>query len=156
MRRTDLAKTKRTKNASKLRVGIVVSDYNVDITGNLLAGALETLREWGVSEKNCSVVHVPGAFEIPFGCSKLLMNNKKPHAIIALGCVLKGETKHDEYISNAVAHGITQLSIQYKIPISFGVLTPNTLEQARERSQGDTNKGKEAAVAALELATLVI
>ena len=152
MKRTDFATKKSTKDASRLRVGIVVSDYNSDITEKLLAGALETLREWKVANKNCLVVHVPGAFEIPYGCLKFLMGKKKPNAIIALGCVLKGETKHDEYISNAVASGIMQLSIQYKIPISFGVLTPNTLEQARARAQGDANKGKEAAIAVLEMA----
>ena len=140
------------KDASKLRVGIVVADFNRDITGALLQGARETLREWKVRDKNIVVRHVPGSFEIPFGCAQLLSGKNKPNAIIAIGCILKGETKHDEYIGSAVSHGIMQIMLKHAVPISFGVLTPNTLEQARARSHGDANHGKSAAAAALQMA----
>lgn len=152
MRRKRPEKTKK-HNASRLRVGVVVSKYNSDITGELLKGALNTLRDYHVPERNITVVEVPGSFEIPYGCLALI-KKKKPHAIIALGCVLKGETKHDEYIASAVSHGIMDLSLDHNIPISFGVLTPNTLAQARTRSRGKYNKGVEAALAALESALL--
>ena len=150
MRRSEYQRKANTRDASKLRVGVVVSDFNSDITHALLDGALETLAEWRVKKENIVVRHVPGGFEIPLGCLQLL-RKRRLDAIIALGCVLKGETKHDEYISNAVAHGITDIMIAKQIPIAFGVLTPNTLEQARARSQGEANKGREAAVAALEM-----
>lgn len=143
------------RQASRLRVGIVVSKYHSDITISMLKGALKTLREWHVPDRNISVVEVSGSFEIPYGCLALI-KRKKPDAIVALGCVLKGETKHDEYISSAVSHGIMRLSIERGIPISFGVLTPNTLAQARARSRGKHNKGEEAAIAALESALLKV
>ncbi len=151
MQRGELKVTVGIKDASKLRIGIVVSDYNPDITSVLLQGALDELRKWGVRDGSIVTIHVPGAFEIPYGCIKLLHMKKRLDAIVTLGCVLKGETKHDEYIANAVAHGIMLITIERRVPISFGVLTPNTLEQARARSTGDGNKGKEAAIAALSL-----
>ncbi len=135
-----------------MRVSIAVSDFNTDITSGLLVGALDVLEEWGVKEKNIRVIRVPGAFELPLGCRKLLRAKTKPDAVIALGCVIKGETKHDEYISNAVAHALQDLMLSYGIPIGFGVITPNTLVQAKARSRGAANKGREAAIAALEMA----
>lgn len=132
-------------------MGIVVSSWNGDITRNLLAGAEKILHEWHVPEKNIHVLRVAGSFEIPYGCLKLIRRSK-PDAIIALGCLIKGETKHDEYIASAVSHGIMRLSLDYKIPIGFGVITANNLAQAKARSRGSTNKGAEAAVAALEMA----
>lgn len=152
MRRSELEKKKLARNASKLRIGIVVSEFNSDITEALLDGVLRTLHEWQVSSKNIVIKRVPGGFEIPFGCLQLLRGKKKPNALIALGCILKGETKHDEYIANTVAQGILRLMLDYRTPISFGILTPNTLEQAKARSSGNANKGIEAAVAALEMA----
>lgn len=141
-------------DASKLRVGIVVSAFNEDITGNMLAGARETLSAWGMADDAITVVTVPGSFELPYGCRTLLTQKEKPDAIIALGCVIKGETEHDRYVASAAANGIMDLSLQYGVPISFGVITTNTLEQAKVRSSGETNKGKEAAEAALRLALL--
>jgi 6,7-dimethyl-8-ribityllumazine synthase len=96
-------------------------------------------------------MHVPGGFEVPLACRNLLAS-KKVHTVIALGCVIKGETKHDEYISMSVANALQSLMLQYGKPIAFGVLTPNTLEQALERSKpGAGNKGREAATAALSM-----
>lgn len=154
MQRTEYAKDYESKDASLLSVGIVVSRWNSDVTESMLQGAQETLAKWKVKEKNIAVVRVAGSFEIPFGALTLLNRKKKPDAILALGCLIKGETKHDEYIASAVAHGITDLSLAYATPISFGVITANNLEQAKERSRGISNKGCEAAVAALEAALL--
>lgn len=153
MQRKDVLNKAQTKNASKLKIGIVVSDYYDDITGRMLVGALEVLRAWQVTEKNTTVVHVPGSFEITYGCLSLL-KRKKYDAVIALGCIIKGETSHDQYIAHAVAHGVVNLMFAYKKPISFGVVTANDVEQANVRSTGENNKGKEAAVAALQMALL--
>lgn len=140
-------------DASKLKIGIVVSKYYNDITGRLLSGALETLRAWKVSEKNITVMRVSGSFEISYGCLAVI-KKKKPDAVIALGCVIKGETNHDEHIAHAVAQGITNLQIKYETPISFGIVTTNNMKQAVVRSTGNNNKGIEAATAALESALL--
>lgn len=141
----------KSKDASKLRVGIVVSRFNGDITDALLQGALETLRAWNVHEKNIRVVHVPGSFEIPLAAARLA-KTKKYDCIVVLGCILKGETRHDEYIAHAVAGGLTRIALDFTIPIGFGVITPNTLAQAKARSHGSTNHGAFAARAALEMA----
>lgn len=151
MRRNEAVHAKKLQGLTKVKVGIVISDYNYDVTHGLLAGALEVLHESGVQQKHIVKVHVPGGFEIPLACRRLLAS-KKVDAVIALGCVLKGETKHDEYISLSVAHALQTLMIQYGKPVAFGVLTPNTLEQALERSKkGPSNKGREAATAALSM-----
>lgn len=149
MQREEYAKGVAAKDASALKIGVVVSRFNEDITEALLEAALETLKEWKVKEKNISVVHVSGSFEIPFGCLTLL-KKKKLDAVVALGCVIKGDTTHDQYIANAVSNGIMELTIKHGVPISFGIITTNNLEQAVERSTGETNKGREAAVAAME------
>ncbi len=134
--------------------GIVVSEWNKEITDNLLQGAVETLLEHGVDEKDIYVRHVPGSFELPFGASTLL-EKKKFDAVICLGCVIQGETRHFEFISQAVAHGIMKVSLSEGIPVIFGVLTTDTLQQAKDRSGGALgNKGTEAAVTALKMAAL--
>lgn len=140
-------------NASWLTVGIVVSEYNPEITESLLEGALEILNEAGVGPRNIHVSKVAGSFEIPFGCLQLI-KKRKVDTVIALGCIVRGETKHDEYIAHAVAQGIMEVSLKRGVPIAFGVLTTNTLAQARARSRGTANKGREAAVAALNTALL--
>ncbi len=144
-------KAREAGNGAKLRVGVIVSRFNEDITNALLAGALERLEAWGVHEKNISVMRVPGAFEIPLAASRFL-KTKKFDALIAIGCVIKGETKHDEYIAHAVSQGLTNLMIEYRIPIGFGVITPSTLAQAQARAKGATNHGASSAQAALEMA----
>ncbi|MDR0971714.1 MAG: 6,7-dimethyl-8-ribityllumazine synthase [Bacteroidales bacterium] len=134
--------------------GIVVSQWNDSITDALLNGAVETLIENGVDQKDIYVQYVPGSFELPFGASKLL-EKKKFDAIICLGCIIQGQTRHFEFISSAVAQGIMQVSLQKDIPVVFGVLTTNDLEQAKQRSGGDLgNKGVEAAITALKMASL--
>lgn len=152
MQRTEKEVVK-VRDASKYRVGIVVSDYYRDITDQLLSGAMATLREWGVVQENISVARVSGSFEIPYGCLSLL-TQEKVDAVITLGVIVKGETNHDEVIAHAVAQAIMDLTIKYETPISFGVVTVNNLEQAIARSTGANNKGVEATVSALEAAML--
>ena len=152
MQRAHYDKEKQVVDGAGLRIGIVVSSFNEDITNGMLAGAQEVLREAGVQE--IEVIRVPGSFELPYGCQKLLQRLRKPHAIIALGCVIKGETDHDQYVARAATDGILALSLRYRTTISFGVITTNTLEQAQVRSSGTTNKGKEAAETALQMARL--
>ena len=154
MQRKHYAKEIKARDASNRTIGIVVSRFNEDITERMLAGALETLAAWKVRTEHITIVRVPGSFEIPYGCLTLLKKSKKPDAIIALGCIIKGETKHDRYLAMAASQGIMHLSLTYGVPIAFGVITPNTLAQANARAKGNTNKGREAAQAALESALL--
>lgn len=142
---------RKPKDGSQLRVGIVAAAFNSDITDPMLDGAQKTLAAWGVREKNITVVRVPGSFEIPLAVSRLA-TSKKYHCIIALGCIIKGETKHDEYIASAVSNGLMRIMLDTGIPVGFGILTPNTLKQALARSRGETNHGASAARAALEMA----
>lgn len=134
------------------KIGIVVAQWNSDITSALLNGAKSILEQAGVNPDNIEVLSVPGSFELPWGARQLMKADKKD-AIICLGCLIQGETKHDEYIANAVATGIMQLGLASGIPVTFGVLTTHTVEQAKERAGGTHgNKGSEAAAAALQLA----
>ncbi|MGB3078098.1 MAG: 6,7-dimethyl-8-ribityllumazine synthase [Saprospiraceae bacterium] len=136
------------------KIGIVVSRWNEDITNALLEGAKSTLLSAGVLPEHIEVLFIPGSFELPWGARQLMKADKKD-AIICLGCIVQGETKHDEYIATAVANGIMQLSIASGIPILFGVLTTTSYEQARDRAGGTYgNKGSEAATAALQLAQI--
>jgi len=138
-------------DGSRLRLGIVVSKYHEDITGRLLDGALETLYSCGVKKNNIYVLPVPGSFEIPFGCLSLLKKNKYD-ALVTLGCVIKGQTDHNHYIASTVLEGIMNLSLNYNVPISLGVITVNNMAQAKVRSTGSENKGKDAALAAVSMA----
>ncbi len=140
------------KRAPDIRFGVVVSDFNGDITKPMLKEALRILKAAGVKDSRINVLHVPGSYEIPYGC--LVLIQKKCKAIIALGCIIKGETEHDRDIAGAVFTGLMQLSLTHCVPIAFGILTTNTLAQARARSRGINNKGIEAAHAALEIASL--
>jgi len=141
-------------DASEMRFGIVVSDWNREITFSLLQGCINTLLKHGVTEENIVIKHVPGSFELTLG-AQLMAENEDVDAIICLGCVIQGETPHFTYICQSVSMGITQLNIDYNIPVIFGVLTTNNIEQARERSGGKHgNKGDEAAVTAIKMAAL--
>lgn len=141
-------------DATEMSFGIVVADWNRDITHALYEGCFETLLKHGAKEENLYVAQVPGAFELPAG-ARILSGREKLDAVICLGCVIKGETQHDEYINNAVATGLMNLSISTGKPFIFGVLTPNTHQQALDRAGGQHgNKGVEAAVTALRMAAL--
>jgi len=137
-----------------LKIGIIVSEWNSGITSNLLDGCQATLLKSGVANEDIVVEHVPGAFELPMG-ARLMSTGRNLDAVVCLGCVIKGETKHDEYIAHSVAHGLMQLSLMANIPVIFGVLTPNNQAQAEARAGGDLgNKGDESAITALKMATL--
>jgi len=142
------------QNRSDLKIGIVTSDWNEDITLQLLSACKETLMKEGILESHVYEIHVPGAFELPTG-ARMLDDKNNLDAVICLGCIIKGETHHDQYISQAVANGIMQLGVLRSKPFIFGVLTPNNIEQARERTGGiHGNKGVEAAATAIKMATL--
>jgi len=142
------------QNAKGLRFGIVVSRFNDFVTSKLLSGALSSFKEQGADRDSIEVVRVPGAFEIPQAAKKLC-STRKFDAIVCLGSVIKGGTPHFEYISAETSRGINQVGLEFNIPVLFGVLTTNDLEQAVARSGPDSsNKGREAALAAVEMATL--
>jgi len=138
----------------KMRFGIVVSDWNTEITDALLNGAVKALHDYGAKTNNITVKHVPGSFELTYG-AQLFAEQKKVDAIICLGCVIQGETKHFDFICDAVANGVTNVSLKYNLPVIFGVLTTNNLKQAKERSGGKYgNKGEEAALTAIQMIAL--
>ncbi|MBQ0769408.1 MAG: 6,7-dimethyl-8-ribityllumazine synthase [Bizionia sp.] len=140
-------------NANDFRFGIVVSEWNSDITEGLLKGAVETLKEHGAKDENIVVWHVPGSYELIYGCKK--MQEQMVNAVIAIGSVIQGETKHFDFVCEAVAHGIKDLNVIRDTPVIFCVLTDNNLQQAIDRSGGiHGNKGTEAAVAAIKMAQL--
>ena len=141
-------------DAAKFTFGIVVAEWNREITHVLYDGCHETLLKHGAKEENIHTVQVPGTFELP-AAGRILAGREKLDAVICLGCVIKGETKHDEYINNAVSQGLVNLSIATGRPFIFGVLTPNTHEQALDRAGGKHgNKGIEAAVTGIRMAAL--
>jgi 6,7-dimethyl-8-ribityllumazine synthase len=131
-------------------IGIVVAEWHSEITNALLNGALEALELAKVKPQNIHVFKVPGTYELPYGAVKTI-DKHQPDAVVCLGCVIQGETRHFDFICNAVANGLMQLNIQYKIPVTFGVLTTDNLEQAQNRSGGKHgNKGFEAGLTALK------
>ena len=141
-------------DASGMYFGIVVSEWNEEITGNLLEGALNILQKHGAKRENIQVKVVPGSFEISYA-AKILAEEQDDNldAIICLGSVIKGETPHFEYICQSVSYGLTELNLSYDLPFIFGVLTTNTIQQARDRSGGKYgNKGDEAALTAIKMA----
>jgi 6,7-dimethyl-8-ribityllumazine synthase len=141
-------------DAGEMRFGIVVSDWNSEITLSLLDGALNTLRKHGADESNIVVKHVPGSFELTSG-AQFLAEYDDLDAVICLGCVIQGETPHFNYICQGVTYGITQLNLEYNMPFIFGVLTTLDLQQAKDRSGGKHgNKGDEAAITAIRMAAL--
>src|SRR5674476_223290 len=141
-------------NAKEMRFGIVVSDWNREVTWLLLDGAVNTLKKFGAINKNIVVKHVPGSFELTLG-AQFLAEYDDLDAVICLGCVIQGETPHFTYICQGVTQGITQLNLEYNIPFIFGVLTTNSQKQAFDRAGGKLgNKGDEAAVTAIKMASL--
>ena len=137
-----------------VRIALVVSRYNDFVTDALRDAAVETLVEGGVAREDIATHAVPGAYEIPQAAAAVA-SASKPDAVICLGCVIRGATPHFEYISSAVAHGVTAAALQTGVPMAFGVLTTNSVEEAIERSApGPANKGREAARAALEMVAL--
>lgn len=141
--------------AAGSRIAVVVSRFNEEITSGLLAGAREALAEAGVRDDDVTVVHVPGAYEIPLTAMRLAESGTFD-AVVTLGCLIKGDTMHFEYIAEATAHGIMDVSLATAVPVAFGVLTVMTDAQAEARAAaGPGNKGREAALAAIEMVTLL-
>ena len=141
-------------NAEGLRFGIVVSEWNPEITEGLYKGAHQTLLDNGVAPEDILRMNVPGSFELTFGAS-VLGETTDVDAIITLGSVIQGETKHFDFVCQGVSNGITQLNITLDIPVIFGLLTDNTLQQAIDRSGGKLgNKGIECAIAAIKMASI--
>ncbi|MFK7747843.1 MAG: 6,7-dimethyl-8-ribityllumazine synthase [Kordia sp.] len=141
-------------NAKNFRFGIVVSEWNENITEGLCEGAISALKVNGVTEDNIIRWNVPGSYELVYG-AKHMQKTQQVDAIIAIGSVIQGETKHFDFVCSATAQGIKDLNVQSDIPVIFCVLTDNTLQQAIDRSGGKHgNKGVEAAVAAIKMAAL--
>jgi 6,7-dimethyl-8-ribityllumazine synthase len=141
-------------DGSSMKMGIVVAEWNEEITAALLEGSLNTLQKHGVSRDNIQIRAVPGSFELPYG-ARIVAEQFTPHAVICIGCVIQGDTPHFDYICQGVAMGITELNLDYDIPFIFGVLTTANLQQALDRAGGKHgNKGDEAAVTALKMAAL--
>jgi len=141
-------------SASDMRFGIVVAEWNAEITEAMCQAAISTLAEYGAAESSIIKYYVPGSFELTLG-AQFLAESKKVDAVICLGCIIQGETKHFDFISDSVANGIQNVGMKYNIPVIFGVLTPANLDQAKDRSGGKHgNKGEDAAIAAIKMAHL--
>jgi len=145
---------KKIPSGKSMHLGIVVSDWNPEITSALLDGCKTLLTKQGVKEDNMVILNVPGTFELTSGAN-LLIKKRQVDGVICLGCVVKGETRHDEYINRATANGLTNLAIAFNKPVIFGVLTTENMQQAEDRSGGKHgNKGIEATITALKMIEL--
>lgn len=141
--------------AKEFKVGIVVSEWNDEITNGLYQGAYEALVDCGVAQQNVLRWNVPGSFELIYGAKRMIEVREDLDAIIVIGCVIKGETMHFDFVCEGVTHGIKDLNLISEIPVIFCVLTDNTLQQSIDRSGGEFgNKGTEAAIAALKMIEL--
>jgi 6,7-dimethyl-8-ribityllumazine synthase len=141
-------------DASGLRIGLVVAQWNDEITFALYQGAYDTLLLHGVLPSDIITYRVPGSFELPFGASKMIEKHA-PNAVVVIGSVIQGETKHFDFVCQATAQGVMNLNTQTETPVIFCVLTDNNLQQAKDRSGGKHgNKGVEAAVAAIQMGML--
>jgi 6,7-dimethyl-8-ribityllumazine synthase len=144
-----------SSSARGLRFAVVVARFNDFVTDRLKSGALEALSAAEVAPDDITVVKVPGSFEIPFAAQRAAESGRF-HAVVCLGCLIRGETPHFDYISSAVSHGISRAAAETGVPMAFGVLTTNSAEEALARAgSGGANKGWEAAMAAVEMATLI-
>ncbi len=151
---TSKASEKKQFSGNKLSVCIVVSQWHKDITDALLEGTFQEFEKTDIQQFDMEVINVPGSYELPLG-AQWAINHYKPDAVICLGCIIRGETPHFNYISKAVADGIMHLNLAHNIPVIFGVLTTDTLKQATQRSGGKHgNKGADAAIAVLEMVEL--
>lgn len=135
------------------RVAVAVSRFNEEVTSRLLASCLKTFKDEGWKDNQLRVVHVPGGYELPWTVNELARTGRYD-AVVALGCVLKGETPQNDHISASVVRALTDISVATRVPVILGVLTPNTEAQAMARTKGGLDRGKEAALAALEMVAL--
>ena len=138
-------------SAQGMRFGIVVSEWNNNITGALLQGAYDTLTKHGACEEDITVMTVPGSFELVFGASQMVKSGKMD-AVIAIGCVVRGDTPHFDYICEGTTQGLASLNERFDVPVIYGLLTCNNMEQAQDRAGGTLgNKGDECAVTAIKM-----
>lgn len=152
---TDVKNIDGDLSARGTRFGITVARFNSFISDRLLEGALDALTRHGADNANIEVVRVPGAFEMPLAL-KVMAESKKYDALIALGCVIRGETPHFEYVAGECSRGVSQVSLQYSLPVGFGVLTVDTIAQAIERAGAKAgNKGADAALTVIEMVNLL-
>lgn len=143
--------TKNIPDVLDKRFALIVAEWNEEVTEALAQGVHDTLIRNGVKEENILKTYVPGSYELSFG-AQVFAKRKDIDAVIAIGCVIQGETKHNDYINHAVAQGLTNVSLKYDKPVIFGVLTPNTHQQALDRAGGiHGNKGDEAAITAIKM-----
>ncbi len=150
-----IAQLRGTLDATDMRFGIVAASFNDFVVDRLLGGATAALLEHGATPDTIAVVRVPGAFELPLAIGKFAASGRY-HALIALGCVIRGETPHFDYVAGEASRGLTDISLEFGVPIGFGLLTTDTVDQAMERAGGRVgNKGADAALAALEVASLL-
>jgi 6,7-dimethyl-8-ribityllumazine synthase len=141
-------------SAKEMKFAIVVSEWNYEVTGSLAKGAVDTLKKHGATEDNISIHHVPGSFELPLG-GQFAVEKENIDAVLLLGCVIQGETRHFDFICQSVAKGTVDLNLKYNIPFIFGVLTTENENQAKARAGGKLgNKGDEAAVTAIKMVSL--
>jgi 6,7-dimethyl-8-ribityllumazine synthase len=141
-------------SAKGMKFGIVVSEWNNEITDSLKEGAINTLKKYGAKDEDIYISFVPGSFELPLG-GQFFAEYRNPDAVILLGCVIQGETRHFDFICQGVTKGTVDLNLKYNIPFIFGVLTTATLDQAKDRAGGKLgNKGDEAAISAIKMASL--
>lgn len=141
-------------DASNFRIGLVVSEWNEQITENLFQGCYDTLIEAGVREENVSRLNVPGTFELTYGAQRMT-SNELFDAVVVIGCVIQGETRHFDFVCNGVTYGVSHLNASQVVPVIFCVLTDNNMQQSIDRSGGKHgNKGTEAAVAAIKMAAI--
>lgn len=149
---SDIPPFKLPSSLKDLSIAMIYSEWNSEVTEALKKGALHTLLENGLKKEQIKIYSVPGSFELPTAASMLLNDNLTLDAVICLGCVIQGETRHFEFISQAVANGVMHLGVEYGVPVIFGVLTCDTMQQALERAGGKYgNKGIEAAVSCLKM-----
>lgn len=142
-------------SAKNMKFGIVVSEWNENITGPLLQGAVDTLKKHGATDENIHIETVPGSFELTFGANQFL-NNTDVDSVIILGCVIKGETPHFDYVCAGVTQGITTLNETGNVPVIYGLVTTNNMEQALDRAGGKHgNKGDECAITAIKMIDFV-
>jgi 6,7-dimethyl-8-ribityllumazine synthase len=141
-------------DAGTMKIAIAVAEWNEEITNGLLKGAVNTLLKHGLKEENLLIKRTPGSFELPLA-AQFILESKSVDAVICLGCVIQGETKHFDFVCEGVSQGIKDVSLKYNKPVIFGVLTDNTLQQSIDRSGGKLgNKGDEAAITAIKMIAL--
>jgi 6,7-dimethyl-8-ribityllumazine synthase len=154
-----MSKEKLHQNRAGLKAGnghygIVAARFNTKVVERLLQGALGSLQAHGASETQITVLRVPGAFEIPLACQKLALTGRYA-ALIALGCVIRGDTPHFHYVCSESARGVLEVSLKFDLPVINGILTVDSLEQAEARAEGDNNKGADAARSAMEMLAMI-